>query len=418
MNGTITKYRKKDGRISWGYYYKTGTEQVTKQGFPTKDDARHALDQALGKNAVVVSGKPQADGVRGDQRTVSAYLTYWLDNHAALRCTPATMENYRGLAKYLLKHLGKVPLCDLRAGQIQDFVNHLQLRGGEKTTQHPEGRPLSPKRVHAAASLLYSVLADAVRLEHLTVNPMSDKRVKLPKRPKRRPAVIDPAMIGKLFDAARGARAYAFIVTAACTGARRGELCALTWNDVDLDKGIVTISKSLEQTRRAPLRVKSTKSGETRHFPLDEFAIETLRDHRTEQDADRAMFGSGYQDNGLVFCQPDGRFYSPNNIGLRVVELMKKAGLEGFSLHALRHSHASVLLGQGVPLPVVSARLGHRDANITLGVYSHALPADVRAASQAWRNALSEVITGGREKAAKKEKLQNLGTSRKSAVNY
>jgi integrase len=414
MNGTITRYRKKDGRISWGFYYKAGEEQFTKSGFGTRDEARRALDKALGRDTAVLSGTPQS---ATDQRTVAVYLSHWMNNHATLRCTPATMENYRGLAKYVVKHLGKVRLRDLKAGQIQDFVNHLQLRGGEKSEQHPDGRPLSPKRVHAAASLLYSVLADAVRLEHLAVNPMADRKVKLPKRPKRRPAVIDTGMIGKLFDAARGTRAYAFIVTAACTGARRGELCALTWPDVDLDKGTVTIARSLEQTRNAPLRVKSTKSGEIRHIGLDDFAIETLREHHAEQDADRTTFGSGYQDNGLVFCQPDGRFYSPNNIGLRVSELMKKAGLEGFSLHALRHSHASVLLGQGVPLPVVSQRLGHADSNITLSVYSHALPADVRAASRAWRNALAEVITDSRDGARKTKKFQNLGKSSKLAVN-
>jgi integrase len=394
MTGMITKYPLKSGRISWGYYFKVGTHQFTKQGFPTKDAAAKALRLALEKHGVAppINGTT-TEGPRMDPRTLAVYLNYWFDSHAALRCSPATLENYRGLAKYLVRHLGKVRLHDLRAGQIQEVVNRLQLNGGVKSKDHPEGRPLSAKRVHAAASLLYSVLADAVRLDHLAVNPMADRKVKLPKRQKRRPAVIDPAMLGKLFDVAKGTRAYAFIVTAACTGARRGELCALTWNDIDLDKGTVTISKSLEQTRRSPLRVKSTKSGETRHIGLDDFGIETLVEHRQEQERDRALFGSGYQDNGLVFCQPDGRFWSPNNIGLRVVELMKDAGLTGFSLHALRHSHASVLLGEGVPLPVVSARLGHRDANITLGVYSHALPADVRAASQAWRNALADVIS-------------------------
>jgi integrase len=401
MNGTITKYRKKDGRISWGYYYKSGQQQTTKSSFATKDDARAALDKALAKDVPVSAGAaPQA---RSDQRTLSVYLQHWLDSHAALRCTPATMENYRGLAKYLVKHLGKVRLCDLKAAQIQEMVNRLQLLGGAKSKQYPEGRPLSAKRVHAAASLLYSVLSDAVRLEHLVMNPMSDKRVKLPKRPKRRPAVIDPAMIGKLFNAARGTRAYAFIVTACCTGARRGELCALTWADIDFAKGTVTISKSLEQTRKAPLRVKSTKSGESRHIGLDDFCIETLIEHRQQQGQDKRNFGSAYQDNGLVFAQPNGRFWSPNNIGLRVTELMKKAGLEGFTLHSLRHSHASVLLGEGVPLPVVSERLGHANSNITLAVYSHALPADVRAASQAWRNALSEVIADDRAE----KKLQN-----------
>jgi integrase len=400
MNGSITKYRKKDGRISWGYYYKSGGQQVTKAGFATKDDARAALDKALAKDVPAAAGVPHP---RNDPQTLAVYLQHWLDNHAAMRCAPGTMENYRGLAKYLVKHLGTIRLCDLKTVQIQEFVNMLQLHGGVRKG------PLSPKRVHATASLLFSCLSDAVRLEHLTVNPMADRKVKLPKRPKRHPAVIDPAMIGKLFAAARGSRAYAFIVTACCTGARRGELCALTWDDVDLAKGTVTISKSLEQVRKAPLRVKSTKNGESRHIGLDDFAIETLTEHREQQEQDKRAFGAAWQNNGLVFAQPNGRFWGPNNIGIRVSELMKKAGLVGFSLHSLRHSHASVLLGEGVPLPVVSARLGHANSNITLGVYSHALPADVRAASQAWRNALSEVIADDR----KNKTVQNLGKSRK-----
>jgi hypothetical protein len=71
------------------------------------------------------------------------------------------------------------------------------------------------------------------------------------------------------------------------------------------------------------------------------------------------------------------------------------------------------ILGQGVPLPVVSARLGHADPNITLSVYSHALPADVRAASKAWHKALADVISDDR----KNRTAQNLGKSRKLAVN-
>jgi len=110
---------------------------------------------------------------------------------------------------------------------------------------------------------------------------------------------------------------------------------------------------------------------------------------------------------------PNGCYWSPNNIGLRVSELLRKAGLEGFSLHSLRHSHASVLLSTGTPLPVVSQRLGHADQNITLGVYSHALPTDMWAASKAWHNAIANVISEDR----KNKTPQNLGKSRELAVN-
>jgi integrase len=417
VKGSITKYRKKDGRLSWGYYYKIGDDQFTKSGFATKDAAGDALQSAIAKatgTSVAIHADPSPQSSKGDTRTVARYLDYWLDEHAALRCAPTTMELYRKLAVYLARHLGSIRICDLKAAQIQETVNRLQLHGGRKSTEHPEGRPLSARRTHAIASLLYTCLADAVRLEHLPASPMADRRVKLPKRPKSKPAVLDPAMLGKLFAVAHGTRAYPYIVLGACSGCRRGELCALTWDDIDFEKGSLSISKSLEQTKAHGLRIKSTKSGEPRYFGLDEFALEVLAEHREQQAVDRVNYGPDYRDDlDLVFCQPNGFYWSPNNIGLRVKELLVKAGLTGFSLHSLRHSHASILLGAGTPLAVVSGRLGHADQNITLGIYSHALPADIRAASKAWHNALAETISEGRSSKTAK----NLEKSRKLAVN-
>jgi integrase len=148
--------------------------------------------------------------------------------------------------------------------------------------------------------------------------------------------------------------------------------------------------------------VKSTKSEVPRRFSVPEWALEVLHDHREEQDKDRQLYGSDYQPHGLIFCQPDGAFYSPDREGARVVELMRKAGLQGVSLHSLRHSHASSLLSGGVPIAVVSERLGHADQNITLSIYSHAMPADTRAAAKVWNDAMADVIEAARKPAAKR----------------
>ena len=85
-----------------------------------------------------------------------------------------------------------------------------------------------------------------------------------------------------------------------------------------------------------------------------------------------------------------------------MVELMRKVGLEGVSLHSLRHSHASSLLSNGVPIAVVSQRLGHADQNITLSIYSHALPADTRAAARIWNDAMADVIAAARSAGAER----------------
>jgi len=121
---------------------------------------------------------------------------------------------------------------------------------------------------------------------------------------------------------------------------------------------------------------------------------------RAEQAEDRRLFGPEYQDHSLIFCQPSGAYYSPDRLGARVKELMGKVGLEGVSLHSLRHTNATELLRNGVPLAEVSRRLGHADQNITLAIYSHAVPADSRAAAKIWDDALGVVIEVGKKAGA------------------
>jgi len=384
LNGTNSKHLKNDGRISWEYHCQAEGLRFSKSNFVTKFEASKALGAARHQQS-------KANAHTEDTRTLAEYLEYWLDNHAALRCQPKTLERYRQLAESLVRLLGHISIRDLRTCAIQEAVNWLQLRGGVPTDAHPQGRPLAPKTVHSTASLLFTCLSDAARLEHIPANPMADRRVKFPKRPKPH-AVMDAGAVAATFHAAEGTRLYSFVVTAACSGCRRGELLALTWPDLDFGKGMMTVSKSLEQTR-AGLRVKPTKSGTSRCIGLDEFALDVLTTHREQQNRDKLACGSAYRPNNLIFCQPNGDFYSPDHVGTRTKALLRKAGYSEFSLHSLRHSHASILLGNGTPLAVVSERLGHANQDITLRLYSHSLPADRKAASRVWHAALAEVIS-------------------------
>ena len=107
-----------------------------------------------------------------------------------------------------------------------------------------------------------------------------------------------------------------------------------------------------------------------------------------------------YQDNHLVFCPPEGGYYSPDRVGARIVELMRKSGIEGVSLHSLRHTHASELLSKGVPIPTVAKRLGHANPSITLSIYAHALEADELAAAKIWDDAMVDVISANKKRPA------------------
>jgi integrase len=398
MKGTIQKRPLKSGEVRWAYSFFAGwiegddgvrvRDQRTKSGFRTKREAEEALRMAIGE-----MGRAPEPAIQSP--TFESFFIYWIEEHAVRRCAPKTLERYRELGAYGFKHIGATPISDLTTSQIQQTIHRLQDSGGAITQKHPQGRPLSAKTVRHIGTLLHTCLADAVRLGHLAANPMADHRVILPKLAKREPSVIDTEKVVLMFNRARGTRIFAFVVVASASGCRRGELLALTWLDIDFENGVMMISKSLEQTKKG-LRVKSTKSEEPRSFGLDEDTLAVLREHRAEQDRDRALYGADYEDHNLVFCQPSGAFYSPDRMGARVSELMRKAGLRGVSLHSLRHSHASVLISQGVPLPVVSERLGHANQNITLSMYSHALPKDKRAAANLWSNAVRDVVAEDR----------------------
>jgi integrase len=386
-HGKVTRHRGVLGGFSWGYIF--GEEK--KIGFDNPVTAGEELLAAVDRRAAAEVEPAELDP------TFPEYIRYWLTEHAGRRCAPKTLERYKELAEYLVRQLGETRLNDLTTAQIQRAVHRLEDCGGRVTEDQPNGRPLAPKTVRHIGTLLYTCLAEADRLGVLKVpHPMANKRVVLPKLVRRRPAILDKEKLRALFDHARNTRLYPFIVLASATGCRRGELLALRWADLNESTGELTVSKSLEQTK-AGLRVKSTKSGEPRRFVVPEQAVDILRDHRIEQEQDREMFGPDYQKHGLIFCQPNGAYYSPDREGARVAELMRKVGLQGVSLHSLRHSYASELLSNGVPLAVVSERLGHADQNITLSIYSHAMPADTRAAAKVWNDAMADVIQATRE---------------------
>ena len=275
MNGTITKRALSNGRPSWGYVFDAGRGpdgkriQVTKSGYETKGEASDALRDAIAE----YKAKTGAATEEKANPTLAEFFAVWMGDHASRSCAPKTVERYGEIGQYFIRELGQTRINELKTAAIQSAIYRLSDCGGKKTNLHPNGRPLAPKTVRHIGTLLYTCLSEADRLGIMTVpHPMANKRVKLPKLIKRKPCVIDSEKLTVLFERARSTRLFPFVVLGASTGCRRGELLALTWSDLNLDTGEVSVSKSLEQTKKG-LRVKSTKSGEPR-----EFVVSRIRD--------------------------------------------------------------------------------------------------------------------------------------------
>jgi integrase len=309
----------------------------------------------------------------------------WLRDYAPTRCAPKTLERYRELAGYVLNAkegepaaLAATAVAELKHTTVEAALYAL-LRMPAKRRAH-----LAPKTVREIANVLSVALNEAFRLDKIIVNPFL--KVRLPKAERKDARALTPDEMQRLREACRGDWTFTFVEIALATGARRGELLALEWTDVDWLYVTVTISKSLEQTA-AGLRVKRPKNGRVRKFRLGPSAIAALRFQQDSQLEARRQLGSDYQGQ-LVFGRPDGSYLKPDLVSQTIVRRLQKAGIQGASLHTSRHTLASHLLSNGVPLPVVSARLGHSDVNVTARIYSHMLPDDSRAAD-AWEHVVS-----------------------------
>jgi integrase len=395
--GCVSKYSNKAGARLWRYRFDgdpvDGKRQVIgMRGFATRAAAADAMHTAMDAYR---GGKATPPPPPPPKETLADWMRVWLRDYAPQRCTPKTLERYCQLAGYILDategecaRLAAIPLVEVDHVIIEAAVYEL-LRLPAKRHAH-----LAPATVRKVAVTAGIALNKAFKLGKIMLNPML--RVELPKAERPETRSLDPDEVRRLRDICRGDWTFPLVEVALATACRRGELLALTWADIDWLAGTISVSKSLEETK-AGLRVKRTKSEKPRRFRIGQTAIAALRFQQDQQAVWRRQFGADYVDGDLVFCEPHGAFLLPARVSQTIARRMRQAGIKGASMHALRHTHASMLLSKGVPLPAVSARLGHADPNITARIYSHALPDDDTRAADTWDSAIAEPSVTNRD---------------------
>lgn len=309
------------------------------------------------------------------EQTLASYLAQWLETYAKPNVGKKTFERYERIVQQnIAPYLGDTPLADLKPLQIQSFYAELLTSGRKK------GGGLSPLTVQHVHRLLRKALHQAVRWEIIERNPADG--VDAPRVQRKEMNALDREGLANLLRVLRGNKLYLPVLLAATTGMRRGEIMALRWSDIDLGSGTLRVSRSLEQTK-AGLNFKEPKSRcSKRTISLAAATVDALRTHRSLRDTGP---------DGLVVCRPDGSPWPPNQLSAEFHKIAKK---HGFSIrfHDLRHTHASNLLRDGVPVNVVSRRLGHAEPSITLNVYSHVLPGQQEEAAAKVDEMMAEVL--------------------------
>lgn len=305
--------------------------------------------------------------VEPSKLTVADFLEKWIA-HARSQVAPRTHERYAEIArKTIVPLIGALPVMKLRPDQISAaYAKAL-------TSGRRDGKGgLSPRSVHHVHRILKQALAVGVKWGTLVRNPAD--AVDPPKVERQRMRALDAAETAALLDHFRPTRSYVPVLLAALCGLRRGEVTALRWRSIDLERGQMAVSESMEQTK-AGIRAKETKSGKSRTVALPSLVVDDLRRHRIQQAEELLRLGVRMTDDVHVIAQADGRPLQPNSLTHEFVRILaKSSALPRIRFHDLRHSHATHLLASGVHPKIAQERLGHSNVGITLDLYSHVLP--------------------------------------------
>ncbi len=333
------------------------------RGWLTLPDGRRVSRQARTKGELLQwmneTRASVAQGIMPTQPTailVRDWLDYWLETKAH-SIEPKTYHIYEVTIRlHIVPELGHLRLHDIRADQIQRLYN-------DKAEQ--------PRTAENCHRVLRMALSLALEQELIARNPLRGVIPPRYVRPEMKSWTADEAKrFLESVDDARWAALYWLLLT---TGMRPSEALALRWGDIDLDAQRLQVRRHLVRVPKGGgIRIGDTKTHSARVVGLTEPASAALARWRKRQDEERSQAGAAWRDEDFVFTTATGSPLEPRNVNRDFDGRVRRLGLRDIRPYDLRHTCATLLLQQGVPLKVVSEILGHASTAITGDIYAHA----------------------------------------------
>lgn len=328
--------------------------QKSKGGFKTKKECEKVMNE-------LIVELEKGNYFEATEMTMKEYLSYWISNYAVHNVASSTLKRYESSISDINSYLGNMILSKLKPAQIQNLYSLLMSdKGQSKSTVLKTHRTLSIALKHA------------VNWHFINSNPCNN--VKPPRPDAVSMHVWDSATADRFIHSIRNETIYLPVLLAMQTGLREGEICALRWKDVDLDEKTLSVNYTLQRINGV-LSLKTPKTKKSRRtIALMNSTVSALDQWRKEQQLFRIVLDNDYDSEGYVCSWNDGRPFDPLYLSKKFAKLLKKYNFQPIRFHDLRHTHATMLLQQGVNPKIVSERLGHSTISITLDIYSHVLP--------------------------------------------
>ena len=346
-----------EARLTVGHDPGTGKQIQKSFSGKTQKEVREKMQSA----AVSVN-----DGTYKEpsKMTVGEWLDIWLRDYLG-SVKPMTELNYtQHVHNHIKPALGAIKLDVLNAPAIQNFYNNLGKPQGGKDA-------LSGKTIRCIHGILHKSLQQAVKVGYIRTNPT--EACELPKVVRKEIKPLDSEAITSFLKAIEGHRFEVLFILTLFTGLRRGEVCGLMWDCVDLDRGSIFVNKQLQNIPGEPrkFRLVSSKNGKGRYIALPTSVTTLLKRHKAHQNEERLQAGSLWEDSGFVFTDEVGHHLSPNTVYHNYKRVVESIGLPNARFHDLRHSYAVAAIQAGDDIKTVQGNLGHATAAFTLDVYAH-----------------------------------------------
>lgn len=339
-------YIKQRAKGSWSVVVYLGKDAVTnKKKYKwytvkgTKPLAEKFLNEKINEleNGIYIDSK---------NMTIAEYLNYWYEQTCLPKLAPTTYESYkRNIDKYIIPTLGNIKLQNLLPLQLQSFYTELS-------------KTLSNTTVVYIHRIIHSALKQAMKWQ-LVIRNVADN-VEIPKKKKYTAVILDSSQINSLINAVKNTYIYIPVIIAISTGMRRGEILGLTWDNIDLDKSTLNVVQALTPTQNGLKILPPKTKTSIRKISLPPTLVEILKMHKEKN-----------YNNNFVCCLENGQIITPSSLNHKFKDILTANNLPSVRFHDLRHSHASLLLSQGVQAKAISERLGHSNINITMDLYSH-----------------------------------------------
>jgi integrase len=400
----VTRYLSEAGETRWRVTYDLPPgpdgqrRRTTKRGFRTVKDANRFRRDALSRHEQGLGRDP----AQGRQR-LGDYLRAWLDG---LSVKPTSRADYRqSIECYIAPRIGGIRLEQLTPEHLDRLYRSLETNGKRRGPCRTDGHTcqatgcnpdlhdgLSAKSVRNVHGCIHVALEAAVARGYLPRNVAGLANPPKAKRARSRNArdhcwTRDQLVAFLEHSRDRDDPLHALWFFIATTGLRRAEALALRWDDLDLDRNRLTIRQTVTVADGVIVWQHDAKSDDSeRTIALDTRTITVLQAHRRRQAEQRLAAGPGWsieaQDRKLVFTRPDGTAIPPKRASQLFTRHVDAAGLPRIGVHGLRHTWATLALRAGVPIKVVSERIGHADPAVTMQVYAHALEGDDATAAE------------------------------------